>query len=267
MRRAFAIAVVLLFVIVGPVSAAAPNDTVAGATLVAVGDTVSQDTALADTTDPVETALNEFCGAPAVEHGVWFTIDGTDSFVAFDMTDSDYSAGAMLFAGDPTGEGLMTCGPGRIAGFLAVGTTYNVLVFGDGLSDATGGNLILHVTPAIEPPELTLTVDPKGSVDKAGVAHITGTATCTSSDGSGIIFDVFGQVRQRVGRIFITGFFDTFIDAPCDGSTVHWDAFVVADNGLFAGGKGATVALTFGCTDFCSEAFVEATVQLRRNNK
>jgi hypothetical protein len=174
----------------------------------------------------------------------------------------------MLFAGAPTAGGLLTCGAGRIAGFLASGTTYNVLVFGDGFaSDATGGNLVLHMTPAVEAPDLTLTVDPRGSVDKHGAAHLTGTASCTSSDGSGVIFDVSGTVRQRVGRIFIAGFFDTIIDAPCDGSTIHWDALVVADNGLFAGGKGATVALTVGCTDFCGEAFVEATVQLRKNNK
>ena len=78
---------------------------------------------------------------------------------------------------------------------------------------------------------------------------------------------MFGQVRQRVGRIFITGSFDTFIDAPCDGSTIDWEAFVLAENGLFAGGKAATVAIAFGCTDFCSEAFLEATVQLRKGGK
>jgi hypothetical protein len=140
MRRAIAIAVVLLFVIVGPVSAAAANDTVAGAAPVSVGDTVTQDTSTANTTDPAETALNEFCGAPKVEHGVWFTIDGTDSFVAFDVAESDYSAGVMLFAGAPTAGGLLDCGPGRIVDFLASGTTYNVLVFGDGFAtDATGG--------------------------------------------------------------------------------------------------------------------------------
>jgi hypothetical protein len=267
MRRALAIAVVLLFVIVGPVAAAAPNDTVAGAVSVSVGSDVSQDTTGADTTDPIETALDANCGAPVVEHGVWFKIAGTDGFVSFDVTESDYAAGVMLFSGAPTPDGLIDCGPGRIVDFLASGETYNVLVFGDGTGPTTSGAMVLHVRAAIAPPDLTLTVNPKGTVDKHGVAHIAGTASCTSTDGSGIIIDVFGTVRQRIGRIFISGFFDTFIEAPCDGTTIAWDAFVAADNGLFAGGKAATVAITTGCTDFCSDAFVEATVQLRKGGK
>ena len=267
MRRSIAIAVAMLFVLVPVASAAAPNDTVAGAITVAIGTTVTQDTTLADTTDPVETALNDACGAPVVEHGVWFTIDGTDQFVSFDLNDSDYAAGIMLFEGAPTTDSLVDCGPGRIVDFLASGVTYNVLVFGDGEGPTTAGSMVLRVGEAAPPPEVTLTVDPKGSVDKQGAALITGTASCTSTDGSGILFDIFGQVRQRVGRIFITGFFDTFLDLPCDGTTIQWEAFVVADNGLFAGGKAATVAIATACTDFCSEAFLEATVQLRKGHR
>ena len=264
MRRSIAIAVAMLFVLVPVASAAAPNDTVAGA--VTVFDRLDRDPGHdvgRAPTDPLETALNDACGAPVVEHGVWFTIDGTDGFVSFDVNDSDYAAGIMLFEGAPTTNSLFDCGPGRIVDFLASGVTYNVLVFGDGEGPTTAGTMILHVGEAAPPPDVTLTVDPKGSVDKQGAALITGTASCTSIDGSGILLDVFGQVRQRVGRVFITGFFDTFLDLPCDGATIHWEAFVVADeNGLFAGGKAATVAIATGCTDFCSDAFVEATVQL-----
>lgn len=267
MRRAFGIAVVLLFVMVAPVAAAAPNDTVGGAISVSVGTTVNQDTSLADATDPVESALNANCGAPAVGHGVWFTIDGTDQTVAFDVSESNYGAGVMIFQGAPTANGLLNCGPGLIIQDLAAASTYNVLVFGDGTTPETGGAMVLHVREAVPPPDLALTVNPKGTVDKQGVARISGTVSCTSIDGSGIIFDVFGDMRQRIGRVFISGFFDTFIAAPCDGSTIAWDAFVPGDNGLFAGGKAATVAITFGCTDVCSDTFVQATVQLRKNGK
>jgi hypothetical protein len=119
----------------------------------------------------------------------------------------------------------------------------------------------------VAPPDLTLTVNRGGTVNKQGVARISGTASCTSTDGSGILFDIFGTVRQRIGRVIISGFFDAFVDAPCDGSIIQWEAFVQADNGLFAGGKAATVAISEGCTDFCSDAFVEATVQLRKNGR
>jgi hypothetical protein len=138
------------------------------------------------------------------------------------------------------------------------------LVFGDGESAATSGEMILRVEEAAPPPDIELTVNRTGTVDRAGVAHIGGTVTCTSEDGSGTLFEVFGDVSQRVGRVIIRGFFGTFIDAPCDGTTTAWQADVFADNGLFAGGKAATVAIAFGCTDLCSEQFVEATIQLRK---
>ena len=86
-----------------------------------------------------------------------------------------------------------------------------------------------------------MTVDRRGTVDKTGVAHISGTVTCSSGDVNAILFDVFGEVRQRDRPVFITGFFDAFLETPCDGSTQPWDAFVFADNGLFAGGKAATI--------------------------
>ena len=64
--------------------------------------------------------------------------------------------------------------------------------------------------------------------------------------------------------MIIRGFFDSFLETPCDGATIPWEASVFADNGVFAGGKAATVAIAFGCTDFCSEQFAEATIQLRK---
>ena len=252
----------------GTVLASAPNDTVGSATVVAIGDTKTQDTTLADTTDPAETALNQFCGAPVVEHGVWFTFTAAaDGFVALDTQASDYSAGIMLFAGAPTAAGLLNCGPGLIVNDVTNGTTYNMLVFGDGLSTATGGNLVFTVRTAIAPPDLTLTINRSGSVDRHGTVHIWGNATCTSTDGSGTFFEVFGDVTQRVGRILIRGFFDTLPFTPCDGAPHRWDAYFTGDNGIFAGGKAATVSIGFGCTDLCSEAFVSATIQLKRNGR
>lgn len=264
--RSLVVALVLALGVAVPVAAAVSNDTVGGATLVAVGDTINEDTSTADATDPAETALNANCGAPQVGHGVWFTMTpAEDGFVAFDTADSDYSAGMMLFAGTPTADGLITCGPQRIADFLSAGQVYNILAFGDGLSDATGGNLVFKVLEAVPPPDLSLTIDRRGTVDKFGTLRVTGTVTCTSTDGSGTVFEVFGDVTQRVGRLLIHGFLDSFLDIPCDGTAHAWEAFATGDNGIFAGGKAATVAIGFGCTDFCSEGFATATISLNRS--
>jgi hypothetical protein len=265
MRRAVFLAIVLLFTLAAPVAAAAPNDTQGDAIGISTGTTVTEDTTTADATDPVEDALNEFCGAPAVEHGVWFSVTvGTDRFVSFDTTDSDYSVGLMLFPSTVSAANLINCGPGQIIDELLAGETYYLLVFGDGGSAATSGTMILRVEEVLPPPEISLTISKNGTVDKSGVAHIRGTVTCTSENDAGILFEVFGDVSQKVGRVIIRGFFDSFLETPCDGTTRPWEASVFADNGLFAGGKAATVAIAFGCTDICSEGFAEATIQLRK---
>lgn len=265
MRRALFLAIVLLFSLAGTALASAINDTQATAIDVPVGSTVTEDTTLADLTDPVETALNANCGAPRVEHGVWFSITPTDTmFVIFDTTESDYGAGLMLFPATVSADSLITCGPGQIIEQLVGGDEYFLFVFGDGETAATAGTLRLHIDEAAPPPEISVTINKSGTVDKQGIAHIGGTVTCTSEDDAGILFEVFGDMSQRVGRVVIRGFFGSFLDAPCDGSTLEWTADVFGENGLFAGGKAATVAIGFGCTDICSEGFAEATIQLRK---
>jgi hypothetical protein len=269
MRRAIFLAAVLSLLAVVPVSAAAVNDTPATAIEVFLPTTtVSQDTTLADETDPAETALNENCGAPAVEHGVWFEITpAEDTFVSLDASDSDYAAGVMLFAGTPTADGLISCGPEQIVEALSAGTTYLFMVFGDGESAATSGDMVLHVTEAAPPPEIEVTIDKSATVDRSGTVRLTGTVTCTSEDDSGTVFEIFGDITQKVGRLLIRGSFFMGLDAPCDGSTTSWEAFVSGENGVFAGGKAATVAIAFGCTDLCSEGFAQATIQLKRSGK
>ena len=268
MRRAFMAAIVLSLAIAAPVAAAPPpNDEFTGAIEVSVGTTVTQDTEEA-TTDSFENSLNEFCGAPAVGGAVWFEFAPTESgFVAFNTEESDFSAGMIVTGDPPTPEGVLACGPGNIAIDVAAGETYFIMAFGDGLTPATTGKLVFTVQEAVPPPDIDLTVDRNASVNRQGVVRLTGTVTCTSDDGSGEVVEIFGDLRQRVGRLVISGFFGTFVGTPCDGEAHAWEVFVAGDNGIFAGGKAATVAIGVGCTDFCSEAFVEATVQLKRSGK
>lgn len=268
MRRAIRLAIVaatlLSFVLVTPAAAAVPpNDAPAGAIDVSVGTTVTQDTTEATTDD--EQGLNEFCGAPAMEAGVWFEItEPSDVTVAFNTEESDYGTGILVFEGDPSDGLALACGPGQVIVSLTGAVTYSLVVFGDGTTAATSGEMILHVEEAIPAPEISVTIDPTALVNRSGQALITGTVTCTSTDGSGTVFEVFGDVTQRVGRVLIRGFFDTFTEIPCDGSTQTWEAIVTGDNGLFAGGKAAAVAIAFGCTDVCTEGFAEATIRLRK---
>src|SRR5262245_40697622 len=78
-----------------PEAYAAPptNDEPAGATLLGpVPFHVEQDTTEA-TTSSEEAALNDFCGAPAFEHAVWFKATPTvEADVVVDVTASSYSA-------------------------------------------------------------------------------------------------------------------------------------------------------------------------------
>jgi hypothetical protein len=255
-------------VAVAPAVAAVSNDSVGGAIALAIPDSYTEDTTGANQSDADEVALNQFCGAPVVEHGVWFSVTpSTDGPYAFDTTASDYSAGMMVFDGAPSANSFVNCGPGLVIQDLIGGHTYNILAFGDGLSAETSGSLTISTRVATPAPDLSLTINKSGSVDHFGTVHIWGAATCTSVDGSGQVLEIFGDVTQRVGRMLIHGSFDTSPFTPCDGIAHRWDAYFSGDNGIFAGGKAISLALGFGCTDLCSDTFVERTIQLSRNGK
>jgi hypothetical protein len=245
-----------------------PNDELAGATSVSVGDVVTQDTSEAATTDPFEDSLNAFCGAPVVEHGVWFSLAATSGgFVATDTSGSDFEAGMMVFEGTPTPEGLLTCGPDHVVFEVFAGTDYSILAFGDGESAATGGSLVFAVSAAAPPPQIDITLPRFGTVDRSDQVRLAGTVRCESADGSGILFELFGDISQRVGRLTIRGFFFTELGFPCDGSSREWEVHATGENGVFRGGKAATIAIAFGCSDLCSEGYAEGVVQLKRSSR
>jgi hypothetical protein len=267
MRRGLLLGTVLSLLVAAPAAAAAPpNDTLAGAIEVFIGTTVTENTDEA-ITDAFEQALADFCGPPAAGGAVWFEfVAPEDGTVAFDTTESDFSAGIFVYAGTPTPEGVLACGPGRVAIDTVQGETYNIMAIGDGLTPEITGELVFEVREAVPPPELDVTVA-SGSVNRQGVVRLTGTVTCSSETGDPIGVELFGDLTQRVGRLLIRGSFGTFLEVPCDGSTTPWEAFLTGDNGVFSGGKAATVTFAFGCTDVCSEAYVETTIQLRRSGK
>jgi hypothetical protein len=176
---------------------------------------------------------------------------------------SDYDSGIAVFTGTRGSLSLVLCNDDAITGqftqsnlnFDAVaGTTYYFMVGSCCGSD--GGNLVFRVDVS---PELGLTIDPTGSVNAAtGEVTISGSITCAEPVSGAL--DVF--IRQRIGRVFLTGSFFTLFE--CDGVT-SWQAQVVADNGLFVGGRVQVDAFAFAFDrDFTQQS---ATVRLRGKGK
>ncbi len=242
--------------------AAAPsNDTVAGATVVTgpLPQTLTENTTEA-TTDLQDAQLNEFCGAPYTNASVWFAYtadDGGPGFVVT-MENSDYSGGFLVFEGSPTPEGLVGCGPTTVAVYTQPGSTYYVMAISD--TPVNGGDLEVTFSPAPPSPQISLQVNPTGQAFKDGSAVLRGTYSCTNAYDGGID----GTLTQRVGRIKITGYF-SFYPVVCDGTSQPWEAIVVSDNGLFAGGKSASVTYAYACGDFeCASGYAEQSVKLNR---
>ena len=115
-RRAAAAAVMTVGSLAGSgvvQAAPPPNDLATGATTIAGLPFVDVVDTTEATTSQDELDLNEFCGAPLMEHGVWYTSTPTTSgFATIDTRGSDYSTGILVLDGAPgnfTPRGL----PGR----------------------------------------------------------------------------------------------------------------------------------------------------------
>lgn len=259
---AAAVLVISTAMMASPAWAAAPtNDTSPGATSATVGFSQVLDTTQA-TTDAQDAQFNESCGAPATDASVWYTVTGAGAGMVVDVSGSDYSAGVLVGTGSPGSLDTVVCGAGTVGFFAESGTTYYVLAIDDQEDGAgNGGRLDISFNAAPPPPTVDLTVNPRGTVTTAtGVAHISGTYTCSDADS----VDVFGDVTQPVGRFAVTGSFDVFDEQTCDGAPRAWTADVSPDNGKFAGGKAMTVAFSFACGVFeCADGFTEQTVRLR----
>jgi len=249
--------------------AASPaNDTIGGATVAGLGFSESLDTSQA-TTDATDADANAACGAPATDASVWYSYTAaTDGGVVVDVSNSDYSAGAIVVSGSPGSFVVQTCGPGATAFTATTGTTYHVIAIDDQYDGGgNGGTLRISLNAAPPPPTLDVTVNPTGYVNaKTGVATIGGTITCTNADFVG----AFAQLRQRVGaRAVVNGFGGIFTGGSiCTGTPQPWSSDVYPDGGKFAGGKSASFLTSFGCGPFeCTDGYSEQTVKLRGGAK
>ena len=215
------------------------------------------------TTDALEASLQETCGAPAVEHGVWYhaSVAESGNYTA-DTSQSDYGTGIMVLAGPVDSPTFLTCGPTSITGPLTAGQDVFLLVFGDGTTAQTSGNMVLTVEAAAPPPTVDVTVNSRGSFGRDGSATISGTITCTGADSIDFT-DIFGGVQQRVGRAFISSFFDAQPDVTCDGAPHPWSGTAPGDSGRFAGGHADVDVFAEVCGGgVCGDAQLSTTVQL-----
>jgi len=246
--------------------AAPGNDTPSGATVIStLPSTITQSTTDA-TTDALDAGLNASCGAPATNGSVWFTYtDTTGSGLVADVSASDYSAGVMIVAGDPTAGGqVLSCGPGVSAVRGDAGTTYYVMAFSD-TPGVTGGALRASCDVAPPAPQISASRDRRATAYKDGSLRLTGTYSCSNADGYSS--DIEGQVVQTVGRTKITGQFLAY-PLECDGAVHTWSAVATSENGLFAGGKAANVTFAIACGVLeCAFTPVEQRIQVSRNGK
>ncbi len=265
-RKRLSVLVGLLLVgslaVAAPVLAAAPaNDTYPSRAAISLGFTDTVDTTQA-TTDSNDVEINAGCGAPATAASVWYSLTATANMgIVVDVSASNYSAGVIIASGSPGSFTLERCGPGASAWSAISGVTYTILAFDDQLDGAgNGGTLRINVAVAPPPPELSLTVNPRGTFDShTGSARISGTVTCTGQAEFSFI-DVF--VRQKVGRMFIDG--EGFIEGfACDGTTQAWSVDVFGFNGIFKGGRTVTLTFAVACGAFeCGVGFDQSIVRL-----
>ncbi|TQM63704.1 DUF6299 family protein [Humibacillus xanthopallidus] len=259
-----AVAALLLAPMGASTALAAPpgNDIPSGAVAVSVPSTVVQDTSDA-TTDALDAALNTRCGAPVTNGSVWFTYtDTTGDGLLVDVSGSDFTAGVIIVAGEPTTDSsVVACGPGSAAVRGEAGTTYYVMAFSD-TAGVIGGNLVAGFSALPPAPVATLTVEPKATAYRDGSLLLRGTYSCANADGYSS--DVEGTVTQTVGRMKIEGFFFVY-PLECDGAVHSWEAIVTSSNGLFAGGKATSVSLVFACGVFdCTVVEVNQKLQVTR---
>jgi hypothetical protein len=263
LRRAVVVLMVIaaVAVVAQPAYAAPPaNDTPSGATLISAlpfSDVVTIDEA---TTDELDATLNGQCGAPATEGSVWYRFDATeDGTVAFDVSESSFTAGALVTAGNPADGNVVTCGPGAVSFDVTAGQTYYIMAFSD-TPGVTTGTLVVHAQ-AVEPLAVDITVNPIGSFNpKTGSATISGTLTC--SEPAAFAF-VTAELSQSVGRVKIIG--SNGVEAACSATPEPWSVEVLPTNGKFAGGKAVSVAFAFACGDFsCGMDFEQTRIMLRR---
>jgi hypothetical protein len=198
---------------------------------------------------------------------VWyeFTPDAT-GFVVAHTFGSDYDTTLSVYIEEAGGLTQLACNDDYIdlqslVLFEATaGTTYFLMA--GSFASGPGGNLTLTVEESEPPLVLDLALSPKGSVTpKTGLVTVRGTVLCSTP---ATVFDVFGSLEQRKGRVFIRA--DFFTDSfECTPPETAWSATTTNATGLFTSGKARVLFVEAGaCNDVtCDGALIEGPVTIK----
>lgn len=246
-----------------PVLAVAPGNDDIGSPIVVGAIPYSNDQ---DTSEATTGGTDADCAG--MSHTVWYRFTPSeDGRLEANTFTSDYDT--TLAVGTPDGGGIdvIACNDdaggtvqSRVRWDAEAGVTYLFQV--GSFDDGPGGHLVFNLlsAPAGGLPSVTLTLDSIGRFDRAGVATISGTVSCT---GSNWVYIEVG-VRQSVGRFAVSGW--GYDEPGCSPEPTAWQTRVSAWNGKFAGGK-AQVSLFAGtCNDDdeCDSVAIERQIRLRR---
>lgn len=166
---------------------------------------------------------------------VWYVlIPSEDATILASTFGSDYDTTLSAYTGTRGDLVQIACNDdtGGLQSSVVVSVTAGEPVYFmvGAFASGPGGNLVFNVDLAPPPLEVSLAIDPFGGVDpRSGVATIRGTFSCSRSSP----VDIFGVLRDRIGRARIEAFFGDFF--LCEGSG-RWQAQVTAQNAYLVGG-------------------------------
>jgi hypothetical protein len=184
---------------------------------------------------------------------VWYELTSITNFqLQVDTSSSDYYPAAVaVYTGTRGNLNLVACNFPCFTLDARAGETYYFMVTSN---YGMGGNLVFNVDVAPPPPPpltIDLQIDPVNFVNN-GITTVSGTVNSSAPLNYGYV-DI--QVRQKAGRVFITGSGSSsiYID-PADG-VARWTVQVSGDIGLFKAGKVTVRTNGYGCTyyDRCGD--------------
>jgi hypothetical protein len=237
-RVAVAVLSVLALLALGtmPAAAAPPaNDDFDSAVVIAAlpfGDTT-------DTTEATTAPDDPFCAGNGST--VWYSFTpSADMDIAANTFGSDYDTTLSAYTGTRGALEQVACNDdsqglqSRILFPARAGVTY--LFMAGSFDGSPGGTLVLSIREAPPLVVLSVSVDPTGSVDRAGVATIHGALTCSHEAN----VDIFGTLRQQVGkRVTVASFAASLF---CPGAS-PWSVQVVGETGAYRRGDAAAVVV------------------------
>jgi hypothetical protein len=187
-------------------------------------------------------------------HTVWYRFTpSSDMRVIAHTFGSDYDTTLSVYTGFRGALSQIACNDdfdslqSRVVFDATAGTTYFLMAGSFGMSP--GGDLQLTVEQAPPPIEVAITVNPTGTFN---------TLTCSQPT---TFAGLFGELRQRAGRVTITGSFEVFPE-QCSGET-SWMA-TAQGMGFFSGGPATASVFAVACTEFdCDQIETTQTVRLR----